>query len=397
MLHAELQKQLREQRRIKPHDQQRSMTQTLLPGIRTIPAWTAGVAGRASKHLAVLVLVLGARLVCAHEFWIAPHRYTIESGGEINAAIRVGQMFDGRELPYRSRGFRDFTVRTSEGEIKATGTEGSVPALSHTAQIDGLHVITYHSTPHTMAYDSWDEFLGYLRYEGLDEVADLHGARGLPEQNFRERYVRYAKTLIQAGAYVPADADLPKGVPLELVAEENPYKPGLDKLPVRLLRDGAPVGNRQIAVIRYDGAVTRTLIRTDSSGRAAIPIAQGGTFLLNATDLQPAEDVAWQSYWASLTFGLPIAVPEHPLDPLSRIEIVRAVQIIGRSGNADKDTRIASLSLAEPDKEDVLAWRPGTAFPRQATSTRSASAVGAGWKGCSRRLRVRNGWLRRTS
>jgi primary-amine oxidase len=344
------------------------MKQTLPSGIDNIPARVAGFTRQSVRHFVVIVLLTSAQVIYAHEFWLAPHAYTVASGEEMNAAIRVGQMLNGAELPYLSRGFSEFTVRTRAGTAAVTGFEGDLPAFSHTAEVDGLQVITYHSTANTITYKSWDEFLNYLTYEGLDDLANAHVARELPQQNFEERYFRFAKTLIQAGAYDDADADVAQGAPLEIVAEENPYKPGLDELPVRLLRHNVPVANRQIAIIRYDGTVTRTLIHTDGNGRALIPVAGGGTFLLNTTDLQPAEEVAWQSYWASLSFGLPIAVPEHPLDPLSRIEIVRAVLIIGRSGHADKDTRIASLTLAEPDKGKVLAWQPGTAFPRRAVA-----------------------------
>ena len=145
--------------------------------------------------------------------------------------------------------------------------------------------------------------------------------------------------------------------------------PGLETMRVKLLSAGKPVPGRQITVFRYDGAVLRSVVKTDARGQAAIPVASGGIFLLNAIDLQPVEDqtAVWSSYWASLTFGLPIVLRDvHPLDPLSTKEIARAIRIIAKSDYADPKTRAALVTLAEPSKADVLAWTPGQPAERRA-------------------------------
>jgi len=333
-------------------------------------------ASRRFRLLVFVGLLSVAPALYAHEFWLAPHRYAVEEGGQVDASIRVGQMFNGAELPYLTTGFSEFTRRTSQGTTGVAGFEGDLPAASYAASTPGLHVLTYHSRANRITYDSWETFLEYLAYEGLEAVADQHRTRQLPAQGFDESYIRYAKTLVQVGPYQAEDTDVAQGAPFEIVAEDSPYEPGLEVLQVRLLRHNEPVGNRQIAIIRYDGTVSRSLTHTDAVGRATIDIGDGGTYLLNATDLQPADmaddpagnKAVWQSYWASLTFGLPIALPAHPLDPLASIEIVRATQIIGQSGYADKDTRVALVTVEEPLKTKVLAWQPGDPFSRRAAA-----------------------------
>ncbi len=96
-------------------------------------------------------------------------------------------------------------------------------------------------------------------------------------------------------------------MPFELVAEANPYADGMEMLPVTLTWQGKPVAGRQIAIFRDNGEVTRNTVITDTDGRAEISLAGGGEFLLNAVNIEPIEDreVAWESHWASLTFGLP--------------------------------------------------------------------------------------------
>jgi hypothetical protein len=136
-----------------------------------------------------------------------------------------------------------------------------------------------------------------------------HRARGLPERDFSETYVRCAKALIQVGPVRDEDRDRPVGLPLELVALANPYAGPLpDGLPVRLFWKGAPLADTQIAVFRESGgSVGRTVTRTGEDGVASIPVDGRGRFLLNAVRLDPADPNTgdeWHSHWASLTFAV---------------------------------------------------------------------------------------------
>ncbi len=288
---------------------------------------------RIAKLRAWSVIVFGAVVAwgvvpaAAHEFWVAPERYTVEPGDRVVATLRNGQMMRGNELPYLSSWFHAFTVTTENGTRDVEGFEGDMPALSYTAAEPGLNVIAYHSTVDRVTYDDGERFRKYLAYEGLEGIAEAHRARGLPDSGFTEEYSRFAKALVQVGPVgervgervAERDRDAALGLRFELVAENNPYATGAETVMVSLLREGEPVAGRQIAVFRCAGDVTRTLVNTDEQGRAAIPIRGGGEFLLNAVDIRavdirPAEKsdgtgtietdpVVWASDWASLTFG----------------------------------------------------------------------------------------------
>jgi len=56
----------------------------------------------------------------------------------------------------------------------------------------------------------------------------------------------------------------------------------------------------------------------------------------------------------------------HPLDALSVDEIATAVAALHDAGDTDATTRFALIGLSEPDKEHVLAWRPGQPIARRA-------------------------------
>ena len=67
-----------------------------------------------------------------------------------------------------------------------------------------------------------------------------------------------------------------------------------------------------------------------------------------------------------LLLPLPAGAAEHPLDPLSYQEMWRALELLRDAGHMDRDTRFSELTLREPAKHDVLAWRPGAEMPRAA-------------------------------
>lgn len=253
-----------------------------------------------------LVAAMSIASARAHEFWVEPAAGVVEPGQAIVADLKVGQMLRGESYPYLSDRFTRFAVTVGGATTAAAGNEGDIPALHDIAARPGLNIVAHQTVAFRVTYDDWAVFRKYLADEGLDRFADLHYARGLPETGFAERYIRYAKALVQAGPTIPGDRDAPLGLPFELVAEANPYSLGLDSLPVSLLWKGVPVAGQQITVFRDDGGtISRSKVATDSAGQAYIPIGDGGTFLLNSVRLEPVDSapVSWQSHWASMTFS----------------------------------------------------------------------------------------------
>ncbi len=257
--------------------------------------------------LACLTLLVGLAIpAAAHEFWIEPKEFKLEPGAPIVADLKVGQHFRGNLHPYLKSRFVSFKVLDRAGSRDIKGDEGDTPAANIRSADQGLKVITYLATAHRLDFDKWEEFISYIEYEGLGWVAEAHKRRGLPDSGFAEEYVRCAKALVQVGEPSPSDQDIATGMPLELIAGQNPYAaPGLVELPVTLLWRGKPIDDIQIRVFQDNGTVSETTTRTDPAGKAVIPLQGGGKFLLNAVHMQetpPGRDAKWESYWASLTF-----------------------------------------------------------------------------------------------
>ncbi|MCO5168505.1 MAG: primary-amine oxidase [Planctomycetes bacterium] len=62
----------------------------------------------------------------------------------------------------------------------------------------------------------------------------------------------------------------------------------------------------------------------------------------------------------------PAAVAPHPLDPLRADELVAATAVLKASGHLPEGALLPLLALDEPPKAEVLAFRPGDPFRRQA-------------------------------
>lgn len=64
--------------------------------------------------------------------------------------------------------------------------------------------------------------------------------------------------------------------------------------------------------------------------------------------------------------AIPAAAANHPLDQLSYQEVWRALEILRDAGRLDAETTFSQLTLSEPDKHVVRAWREGDDRPRAA-------------------------------
>ena len=243
----------------------------------------------------------------AHEYWIEPDRHAVAPGDPIAARMRVGQDFAGPIFPYLSHRFHNYAVHDRTGTHPVKALEGDEISARIDAAAAGLTIITYQSTADTATFETLTDFADYLDYEGLGRVVEQRRTAALPAAGFAEDYVRCAKTLIQAGPVEAADQDRPTGLPAELVALDNPFTPGLARLRVRMLWQGAPEAGLQVAVFHRAEQVTRQLYTTDAEGVVEIDVTRPGRYLLNAVHIQRTgryEGTVWESHWASLTFAI---------------------------------------------------------------------------------------------
>ena len=258
---------------------------------------------------AAQVLVSGAAQ--AHEFLIEPQAYQIAPGETALAAFHVGQDFKGPTFIYVPRRSVRFEQVAGGAQAEVAATVGDNPAFQLTGAPEGLLIVAHEAAAQTLAYKTWDKFQKFIDHKDFGNVLSAHTARGLPTENFRESYSRYAKALIGVGD--GAGTDRVFGLRTEIIAQANPYTDDLSNgLPVLVMLEGEPRTNAQVELFEKapDGTVTITLHRTNNDGIAVLPVRAEHSYLADAVTLQPrdpaeAPGVAYHSLWAALTFAVP--------------------------------------------------------------------------------------------
>jgi len=252
------------------------------------------------------ITVLASPLA-AHDMWIEPTTYHPQVGGIVGARLKVGQDFLGDPIAYDSALIKEFFGVDASGRRPFVGHDGSDPAGMLRVGAPGTLVLGYQSNPRPVELTA-EKFNQYLREEGLEAIAEQRAARNQSSAPSKELFSRCAKSLVQAAGDVVGDGDRRLGLPLELVAEKNPYAlAGSEELPVSLLYEGKPLrGALVVAINKMDPAATQSA-RTDANGRVKFRLASRGAWLIKAVHMTPAAAetrVDWTSYWASLTFEL---------------------------------------------------------------------------------------------
>ncbi len=262
-----------------------------------------------------LALIFGllAAPVSAHEFWIEPLAYQVETDGNIAAHIVNGQNFEGTNLPFVPQRFAHFVTFAGGRSGNVEGRVGDLPALQMDASQDGLHVFAYQARNATVDYATWEKFETFVTHKDLPLTRADHDARDLPETDFIEVYSRYSKSLVGVGS--AAGADRRVGLETEFVALTNPYTDSLaDGMKVQLFYRTDVRADEQVEVFEKapSGEVLISLYRTDAQGIATIPVKSGHSYMVDAVVLRdPAAHVmadtgaVYETLWANLTFFAP--------------------------------------------------------------------------------------------
>lgn len=268
---------------------------------------------------AVLAVSAWAGTAAAHDFWIEPAPPSPAAGAPVAVALRVGERLVGEPVarnPERIVRFGLVDLGGGGGETPVAGLAGWEPAGRARPLAAGLHAVVYQSHPVAITLEA-EKFEAYLAEEGLDAVLAARAATGGSGQPGRERYARSAKALLEvqpaegiSSATIERGQDRPLGLPLELVAEGDPFHTGT-KLIVRLRFQGEPLaGARVVALVRgADGTVSEPqAARSGADGRVRFRLDRPGFWLVKAVHMvaaggEPAAD--WESLWASLTFTVP--------------------------------------------------------------------------------------------
>ena len=269
--------------------------------------WSAVKFRRLSRLAAAAVILSVAPPLLAHDMWIDPTTFVPEPGTIVGLRLRVGENLLGDPLPRNPALINQFVFEDASGRKPVVGRDGADPAGLLRAAAPGLIVVGYRSNPSTIEQTP-EKFNQYLKEEGLDAVAALRARRKETGVNAREMFSRCAKSLVLAGPAAAGQGDRLLGLPLEIVAERNPYMAAIgQELPFRLTYENRPLPGALVVAINRLNPAEKLKARTDNDGRVRFTLTRGGMWLIKAVHMVPAPagaNAEWASYWASLTFGL---------------------------------------------------------------------------------------------
>ena len=270
-------------------------------------SWLSRSILRRGGWLVVVVILSMRTSLLAHDMWIDPMTFFPESGQVVGVRLRVGQDLIGDPLPRDPALINQFVVQDDTGRKPLLGRDGADPAGFLRIAAPGLLVVAYHSKPSAVELAS-DKFNQYLLEEGLDAVAALRAQRNETGAKAREMFSRCAKSLLLAGTVTEGQGDRSLGLPIELVAERNPYalRAG-QKLPLRLSFENRPLQGALVVAINRRNPSEKLSARSDKEGRVRFQLRQSGMWLVKAVHMVPAaagSSAEWASFWASLTFEL---------------------------------------------------------------------------------------------
>lgn len=258
------------------------------------------------RLLGLLVIGLLPTLAAAHDFWIAPTDFRPAVGQAVGLHLKVGENGVGEAVPRYPALVKQFIGADSTRRETIPGRAGADPAGQWRAPAAGLHTIGYHSHASRVELPA-DKFDAYLAAEGLDAVRALRAQAAPIDRPVREMFSRDAKSLLQVGSAEAAQSDTVLGLPLELVAEHNPYALAAGAaLPLRLLYQGQALSGALVTAINLGAPSERFAQRSDAQGRVSLPLRSGAAWLVKAVHMVPAEagsDADWASHWASLSFS----------------------------------------------------------------------------------------------
>lgn len=260
------------------------------------------------RTLALLLALVAAGRVSAHDFWIEPSTFRPAAGARVAASLRVGQNLDGEALPLLPPLVDRFEVAGKGAAAELDENPGGDPAGWARVDGPGLHWIAYQSLPYPLVLDAAKFENEYLKVEGLESIVEARARKGQSTAPGRERFYRCAKALLSTPGPGPEVFDAPLGLTLELVPLKNPYamKSG-GRLPLTLVFRGKPLAGALVVAMRKGDPKKTVSARTDATGAVALPISESGFWLVKAVHMEaapPDAGVDWESWWASITFEL---------------------------------------------------------------------------------------------
>lgn len=246
----------------------------------------------------------------AHDLYLMPSQFFPNVGSKITIGFHVGDSFPESEVSGRIDRLKDAQIQGVKGKTIMTNLriDGKRDAADVVVRSKGNLIASVHTVPNFIELEP-AKFGEYLKEEGLADVVAWREANGESGKPGKERYSKYAKSLLLSGT--PDEFFKHQvGFIIEIIPEVDPSTLAAGAaLPIQVLFRGKPAVDMQIETAWAGTGGQKTLVvgRTGADGRLSIPLTSAGKWRIHTIKMERCADQTaanWESFWASLTFEL---------------------------------------------------------------------------------------------
>jgi uncharacterized GH25 family protein len=264
-----------------------------------------------------LLVCSPASFIEAHDFWLQPSEYWINSDTLDSMTLQVGHGPFRQRSPIPLRRITRFQAIAPNGMAvdlhQRLRLGQDVEDGDFRLNDPGTYVLVLQTDNGAQTHLPPIRFNDYLKVEGLTPALDQRARLQHMDADGSERYSRCAKSIVQVGppvAGLQGQVTKPIGLPLEIVPEANPYGAKRSAtLPVRVLYAGHALAGALVKLTNLANDASPFEVRlTDREGRASFTMPNAGAWLVNVIWTKPlprSEETDFETVFSSLSFGYP--------------------------------------------------------------------------------------------
>lgn len=269
-----------------------------------------------SKTIKSLLLIAAglytSTLCAAHDFWLAPESYNLDTPGTVDVSVMIGHPKDQLNWPvqpHRIIGLRSIGPNGVSDHQAALADYKPSKTLPISLESDGLHIMTIETTSAISVLEA-DKFNDYIEEEGLTPIKIDRVLKRTTKEPGRETYSRRGKTLIQVGNVSKTDPEYllrPIGLTLEIVPLENPARLNEgETFSSQIFYRGVPISGATIRLVSLDTDDENVISnKSGAGGVVKFKRPSAGNWMLHVVWSDPLNDnetAEYDTIFSSLSF-----------------------------------------------------------------------------------------------
>jgi len=263
------------------------------------------------KYLLPLCLLLVIALVArSSDYYLIPNNFFLHKGEKLILRLLSGDYFENEKtVHYQPAATEKLVLHTGPKntiDLKGSAKDADSTLLSnYKLENTGLQLIEMDQVYPVVELDR-QSFVKELDQEQFSKLSEKASASF--QQDIRERYTTYLKTLFTVDKPNGTIFNKEIGQTLEIILQENPYKSGYgDDISAAVKFKNAPFVNAHVDLVikTASGKIHIERLVSDGSGNVTFKLSLEGIYMLRVVniDATKAKDVDYEKWGAAYTFA----------------------------------------------------------------------------------------------